>query len=263
VRLQAHTLSLAALLLAAVVSSRARAADGEWQSLAPGLWYRPWRLQTVEDAPALAGHAFRVDPRVVHMTMLDARQGGRRMATAATLREESQAYLVVNGGFFDEHEAPLGLVVGDGKQTSPLRKVDQGVFLLSMGKPSIQHTRDPLPAKIDMAVQVGPRLVVDGRAMQLKRQVSRRTSICVPGDGTVIVVVFPTPISLADLAAALVRPQADGGLGCWSALNLDGGPSTQLSVATPGLSLEIEGGSGVPNGLAILPRSGGPSTPPP
>jgi uncharacterized protein YigE (DUF2233 family) len=216
-----------------------------------------------DDLPVVEAHVFRADPRIVHMTVLDARRGERNVARVALLREESQAYLVVNGGFFDEKAKPLGLVVGDGRQTSPLRKVDQGVFVISMGKPTIVHSRDPLPSPIDAAIQSGPRLVVDGRALQLKPQVSRRSSLCLPGDGTVMVVVVPRPVSLPDLARSLVRQPADGGLGCWSALNLDGGPSTQLSVATSALKLEIEGGWGVPNGIAILPRSATPQGPPP
>ena len=206
---------------------------------------------------------FRADPRIVRMTVLDARRIDRGVARVSVLRQESQAYLVVNGGFFDEKAQPLGLVVGDGRQTSPLRKVDQGVFVISMGKPAILHSRDPLPVSLDAALQSGPRLVVDGRALQLKPQVSRRSSICLPGDGTVMVVVFPLPVSLSDLAQNLVRHPADGGLGCWSALNLDGGPSTQLSVATPALNLEVEGGWGVPNGIAILPKSAAPQGSPP
>jgi uncharacterized protein YigE (DUF2233 family) len=202
----------------------------------------------------MMGHVFRADPRTVHMTVLDARRPDRAVAPVSTLREEAGAHLVVNGGFFDENAQPLGLVVGDGKQTSPLRNVDQGIFLISMGKPLIQHSRDPLPSAIETALQSGPRLVVSGRVLRLKPQVSRRTCLCLPGDGTVMIVVLPTPVSLSALAQNLVRPSSDGGLGCWSALNLDGGPSTQLSVTAPGLNLEIEGGWGVPNGLAILPK---------
>lgn len=244
---------------AATDDSRASA----WTALAPGLWYRPWKLERAADQPELTGHVFRADPRVVHMTVLDARRDERRLATVASLRRESRAYVVVNGGFFDENARPLGLVVGDGKESSPLRKVDQGLFLISMGRPVIQHTRDPLPAPIETALQSGPRLIVDGRALQLKPQVSRRTCVCLPGDGTVMIVVFPTAASLSELADGLVRAPAEGGLGCWSALNLDGGPSTQLSVATPTLALEIEGGWGVPNGLAILPKSEAQQSPSP
>jgi exopolysaccharide biosynthesis protein len=266
-RLPVHRLAFACALVAFALFAHTRAADEprstEWTALTPGLWYRPWIIETNEEGSSFDGHVFRIDPRIVHMTVVDARRPDRTVARAATMRSEAQAYLVVNGGFFDENAHPLGLVVGDGKEMSPLRKVDQGLFLISMGKPVIQHARDPLPAGVETALQSGPRLVVNGRALQLKPQVSRRTSICLPGDGTVMLVVFPTAISLSDLAASLARPTADGGLGCWSALNLDGGPSTQLSVATPALHLEIEGGWGVPNGLAILPKSTAPTATPP
>ncbi len=251
---------LVSLLASAVKAEEPRAT--EWTALAPGLWYRSWQVPT-DDGPSVESHVFRADPRIVRMTVLDARRADRSVARVAVLRQEAQAYLVINGGFFDEKAQPLGLVVGDGKQTSPLRKVDQGVFVISMGKPMILHSSDPLPAPIDAALQSGPRLVVDGRALQLKPQVSRRSSICLPGDGTAMVVVVPRPVSLSDLAHSLVRQTGDGGLGCWSALNLDGGPSTQLSVATQALSLEVEGGWGVPNGIAILPKSATPQGPSP
>lgn len=247
--------ALAAVVAAAHGTATEESRASPWTALAPGLWYRPWKLERAAEHAELGGHVFRADPRVVHMTVLDARRGDRRVATVASLREESRAYVVVNGGFFDENARPLGLVVGDGKETSALRRVDQGLFLISMGRPVIQHTRDALPTPIDAALQSGPRLVVDGRALQLKPQVSRRTCVCLPGDGTVMIVVFPMAVSLSELADGLVAPAAEGGLGCWSALNLDGGPSTQLSVATPTLTLDVEGGWGVPNGLAILPRS--------
>jgi hypothetical protein len=262
-----YRLAFAVALMAFVPLARTRAADEprstEWNALTPGLWYRPWNIERSDEGSSLDGHVFRADPRIVHMTVVDARRPDRTVARAETMRSESQAYVVINGGFFDENAHPLGLLVGDGKEMSPLRKVDQGLFLISMGKPIIQHTRDPLPPGVETALQSGPRLVVNGKALQLKPQVSRRTSICLPGDGTVMLVVFPTAISLSDLAEALARPVAEGGLGCWSALNLDGGPSTQLSVATPALHLEVEGGWGVPNGLAILPKTAAPTAPPP
>jgi len=243
-------------------ASGEEARSAAWTSLAPGLWYRRWPVDVGEGA-VLEGHVFRADPRILHMTVIDARRANRKIAPVTELRHEAQAYVVVNGGFFDENAQPLGLVVGDGKQTSPLRKVDQGLFLISSGRPSIQHSRDPLPSAIETGLQSGPRLVVDGRVLPLKPQTSRRTSVCVPGDGTVLIVVFTAPISLVDLATNLARPTAEGGLGCWSALNLDGGPSTQLSVATPSLTMEVEGGWGVPNALAILPKTPVPPTPTP
>lgn len=247
---------LAAILLLGTLAAPARADEpvrSQWTALASGLWYRSWSIDAGEDSPA-TGHAFRADPRAVRLTVLDARRDGRRAARVDALREESGAYLVVNGGFFDEQNRPLGLLVGDGRERSPLRKVDQGVFFIAEGRPMIQHTRDPLPWPLETAIQAGPRLVVDGRALQLKQQQSRRTSICLPGDGNVIIVVFPAAVSLADLAEHLVKPPASGGLGCWAALNLDGGPSTQASLSTPAMALEVHGGWPVPDALAVLPR---------
>lgn len=246
---------LLALLLAAALAAFAEdGARPEWTTLAPGLWYRAWVVTRSPEAAEVVGHVFRADPRLVRVTVLDARGPGRSVATAQVLRAESGSYLVVNGGFFDPENRPLGLLVGDGKTHSKLRRVDQGVFLIADGKPVIQHTRDALPEKLETAIQAGPRLIVDGRPLRLKPQASRRTSICLPGDGTVLIVVFPTAVSLADLAGHLAMHPSRGGLGCWEALNLDGGPSTQLSVATAEMSLEVEGGWPVPNGLAILPR---------
>ena len=225
----------------------------EWTTLVTGVWHLGWGTRREADGVLIRGNAFRIDPRGVHITMLDARSGERSGALVQTLREESGAYLVVNASFFDPENRPLGLVIGDRIEQSKLRSLDQGIFLISDGRPRIQHSRDPLPERIDVALQAFPRLVVEGRVLKLKGKRSRRTALCVPGDGSVIIVVIPQAVSLLDLATNLARPITEGGLGCWDALNLDGGPSTQLSLQTPPLSLEIPGAWPVPNALAILP----------
>lgn len=247
-------------LIAAVVAACLVPSSGEsqsdrphWDVLAPGLWYRRWTLPTSGTEIPPEAHVFRVDPRTARITVLDARRSGRRVATAATLREERGAWLVMNGGFFDPENKPLGLVIGEAGETSPLRNLDQGVFVVDAGVPRVQHASEPVPARPEVALQAWPRLVVDGRPLQLKPQRSRRSVICVPGDGSVLLLVLETPTSLQAIATEIAKPPTEGGLGCWSALNLDGGPSTQLSLKTPTVSLEIEGGWGVPNGLAVLP----------
>jgi uncharacterized protein YigE (DUF2233 family) len=226
----------------------------QWTVIAPGLWYRSWPVPIEFGEGPLAGHVFRVDPRIARVQVLDARRDDRRTARVATLREESSSVLVINGGFFDAQNKPLGLVISQSGETSPLRRLDQGIFLIAGGVPKIQHASDPIPPNVEAALQTWPRLVVGGRALRLKPQKSRRSAICVPGDGTVLLLVFERPISLQDLATALAVAPQDGGLGCWTAVNLDGGPSTQLSLKTPAMSLEIEGGWPVPNAVAVTPR---------
>jgi len=54
-------------------------------------------------------------------------------------------------------------------------------------------------------------------------------------------------------ARFLADPPDKGGLGCRDALNLDGGPSTQLVAKLPTLALSEPRGWGVPNALVVVP----------
>jgi len=80
----------------------------------------------VEEDSVIEGHVFRADPRILHVTVIDARRADRRRprsphaARGAGVRRRQR-------GFFDEKAEPLGLVVGE-ENNQPLRKVDQGVF---------------------------------------------------------------------------------------------------------------------------------------
>jgi hypothetical protein len=63
-----------------------------------------------------------------------------------------------------------------------------------------------------------------------------------------------TKVETTAFARFLADPPDQGGLGCRDALNLDGGPSTQLVAKLPALSLSLPGGWGVPNALVVVPR---------
>jgi uncharacterized protein YigE (DUF2233 family) len=176
-------------------------------------------------------------------------------ATAAEARRERGAVAVVNGGFFDEHRAPLGLRLADGETRAALRtRADWGVLMLSSEKARIVHTRDFTAASaattppITDAIQVGPRIVVDGLPTRLKPQLARRTAVALDRDGkTLTLVLVSDGIEANDLGARLAAAGFD------TALMLDGGPSTQLSLDVGNTRLEIPGGYGVPDLLAIVP----------
>jgi hypothetical protein len=75
-------------------------------------------------------------------------------------------------------------------------------------------------------------------------------------EGSVVVLVVSTKAETTAFARFLADPPDKRGLGCWDALNLDGGPSTQLVVKLPTLALSSPRGSGIPNALVVAPGKG-------
>ena len=176
--------------------------------------------------------------------------------TAAELRRESGAALVVNGGFFDTDGRSLGLRVASGRQIIKLRAVvDWGVLVIRDGRADIVHSRDFAAAAaasppMTAAIQVGPRILVDGKPPPLKPQAARRTAVALDPSGRYLtVVVARARIEAGALARLLER------LGFHRALMLDGGPSTQLSTKLgAAFTLDIAGGYAVPDLLLIRSR---------
>ncbi len=171
--------------------------------------------------------------------------------TAAQLRTRTGAAAVVNGGFFDEHRAPLGLRIASGATRSTLRpNADWGVLLLSDGLARIVHTRELTGLAASGAIQVGPRLVVTGAALGLKPQRARRTAVALDHGGhRLTLVIVDAPIDANELAQRLAAA------GFEAALALDGGPSTQLTLAVGKTKVDVAGGYPVPDLLLIAPKA--------
>ena len=81
-----------------------------------------------------------------------------------------------------------------------------------------------------------------------------RSVVCIQGDGRPVVVQVSGGLSLYEVGEMLSSPDADGGLGCERAINLDGGPSSQISVLAGGIGLEVTGLWKVPNSLLLTAR---------
>ena len=190
----------------------------------------------------------------VHIVALRVAPSRIRIATGSFLkadewRRRSKALAAVNGGFFDESGRALGLRVSRGRKKTALRSANWGVFYVRNKRATIVHTRDfKMHKDIREAVQCGPRLVVGGKPTDLKAQWARRTGIGVARDGRVVLAVADGEMSLRDWAALWAAPN---GLNCRTALNLDGGTSTQLSLKTPRRALEITGPNHVSDALII------------
>lgn len=207
-----------------------------------GLHYR-W----VEVPGSGPGHLLDVDLSVAQVRVLDARDLGEKALTARQFAERTGAAAVVNGPFFDVDGAPLGLLVVDGQQRIKLRPVDWGVLALRTGRASIVHTDQwTEPPDVRGAIQVGPRLVVGGKPLALKKQVARRTVACLKNETSLTLAVLPRPTAATSLARWLAKE------GCADALNLDGGPSTQLYFHSGSDEVEELGGVPIPVALGVF-----------
>lgn len=211
----------------------------DWRSLRPGLDYEK------EEA-----HLFRIDPKKFRIDILLASDSQAAALTADRYRERSGAVFVINGGFFDETFRSLGLLQRHGETINPLRKTNWGIFLLG-GKegrePKIILPKQWRPDGVSMAIQVGPRLVVDGKIPSFKESTpSRRSAIGISPEGAVVIALSESPLMLREWATLLQKY-------CVQALNLDGGGSSQLSAKLPNFSLKVEGATGVTNAIAVFP----------
>jgi len=208
----------------------------------PGLLYRTASLSDGDSA-----HVLVVDLGKAGLRVLDARDYGETALSARRFAQLSGATAVVNASFFDVDGSPMGLLVVDGEQRLPLRPVDWGVLAIDGQGARIVHTDDFVAGEgLQQAVQSGPRLVVDGVEVDLKRQVARRTAACVLDDGRVELVVVSASVLASDLASYLRTS------GCRDALNLDGGPSTQLYLKRGDVEVNVTGGTPVPIALGVF-----------
>lgn len=198
--------------------------------------------------------AARVDPRRLRLRVVTAPKARASWPHADEVARRHVALAAINGGYFDDQNRPLGLLVSDGKVINRLRRADWGVFALRGGRAEVVHTRRFAGLDgVDQAVQCGPRLVADGRPTQLKTSLpDQRAAVGVDDQGRVLLAATTRGfVSLAEFAALLARPVAAGGLGCRDATNLDGGPSAQLCI--PGAA-DLRGVYGMPTHLIVVRR---------
>lgn len=224
-----------------------------------GVEYARLRVPATEEAAAIEGHAFRVDLEQAGVRVLPA--GGPTVRRdVRTITRALPSAIAINGSFFDEEQRAMGLVVDEGRLISRRRYRAWGALVVKGRRGNVMmgsHVKlDDGPT---LVLQGFPRLVVDGEVGRLQQERARRTAVCLAGPHdaggyrTLTLVVTSSRVGLEDLAHFLALPARHGGMGCSEALNLDGGPSTQLVARLGELTVEVAGGSGVPNALAVLP----------
>jgi hypothetical protein len=228
----------------------ARGEPPRFATLAPGIRHATFQVRA-EDAEAFSGHAFRIDLDVAELRLVPA-GGPLSRRTVEEIVAPYPAVVAINASFFDKEGRAMGLAVDEGRLIASGKRQSWGALVVKDKKALIVlggDINDHLAHRL--IVQGIPRLVVGGKVQQLKRQLAERTAVC--AQDNVIVLVVSTKAETTAFARFLADPPEKGGLGCEFALNLDGGPSTQLVVKLPALALSLPGGWGVPNALVVAP----------
>ena len=248
-------LYVSAVLLGAIsaVPSSVRGQPPRFLAVAPGIAHATFEVRSGDIEP-FSGHAFKVDLELTELRLVSA--GGVSLRqTVKQIVAPYPAVVAVNASFFDKDGRAMGLATDDGRLIVASKLQNWGALVVDG-----TNARIVLGADIHshlahrLIVQGIPRLVIGGAIPRLKPQVAERTAVC--AEGSVVIIVVATKVETTAFARFLADPPEKGGLGCMDALNLDGGPSTQLVVKLPTLALSLPGGWGVPNALVVAPGKG-------
>lgn len=248
--MRAWRYSWAIFVLAFVIVGErlADAAAPTWQAVANGIELGHVTVGAGADAVTVV--AVRVNPHHCALRVVDYWSGGKRaVKTAADACPKTGAAL--NAGFFDEHGDPMGLLIEDGKRVrKAITSSNWGVFLLINGHtPRIQLASAPLPCGVTQAVECKPRLVINGAIPNFKAaSPTRRSAIGIDAQGRMLLAATDGRLTMEQWATCL-----RDNLGCRNALNLDGGPSTQLAVRGK-VQQTINGGWGMPVFIIAAPK---------
>lgn len=232
------------------IFSNLYAATSDWKTITPGIAY-------LDIAPATFAswshiHVFRIDLTKNRLSLLTAQQIKKTYASAQTFAKASNALIAINGGFFDHNFDPLGLRIQNSHIISRLKPISWwGVFYIADNHAwikSMQKFRQT--PQIEMAIQSGPRLIIDGKIPHLKPGIDQRTALCITKTNNLILLVTErAAISTTQLAQYMKAPP----LACHSAINLDGGSSSQLFMHIKNLHLNVPGLTSVSDALVVTP----------
>jgi exopolysaccharide biosynthesis protein len=165
----------------------------------------------------------------------------------------------VNGGYFDEEFAPIGLRIADGQMTTPVRRARliTGVLVASSRGVQIVRAREFSPHSwASAAVQCGPFLVDRGESIRGLNgsHLARRTFAATTTNSRTLLGVC-SAVSLAELSKALAMTSLVEDVRIERALNLDGGSSTGFwFVRENGSAFSIPEQKPVRDFVGIVPK---------
>ncbi len=235
-----------------------RVAQSERET-APNELVKHWRVgvENLETGERANLHLALFEPVRATVQVIDQPAAPRH--DLAEVMTERNCLAGVNGGYFDPVDAPVGLLVSEGRVIAPLRKARllSGVLTATSTRVDIVRAAHfALSEKIKAAVQCGPLLVENAAPVAglNGERSARRTFAAVDGRGRAAL-GFCSAVSLAQLGKILCLTNVAGEMKIARALNLDGGSSSAFWCAGKEGAFSIPEQKTVRDFVAIVPRS--------
>ena len=179
--------------------------------------------------------------------------------TLAGMMKRDKCACGVNGGYFDENFAPIGLRIVNERTIAPLRRARliTGVLLASPRGVHILRTSEfSARQKITAAIQCGPFLVDSSHSVRglNASAAARRTFAATAASGRILLGIS-SEISLAKLADMLATAPVAGDSKIQRAINFDGGSSTAFWFAREnGSAFSVPEQKRVRDFVAVVPK---------
>jgi uncharacterized protein YigE (DUF2233 family) len=216
-----------------------------------------FRSSWVNQKSAQEVHLLRWNPRLAELRHLKAPQ----KQTAREFLDQSQALAVFNGGYFDNKGRPLGLLFAGGwvEKQAAGGSAFGGMLSLIGQTPRLWPVYQMSDSQYDQVrqapdlrflIQCGPRLLADSQLVSgLERNTfTRRTAIGYDDQGRLYLMATALHYTMS---FAQLQTYLKDQLKLRSALNLDGGSSTQCSIRG---QLDCPGFSPIPFALGVFAR---------
>ncbi len=240
----------------------------QWTELEQGLQYTRLEFTRQADGRNIKVAALAVDPSRFRFSLLSAPEvKGRPAAWVGEMAQTAGAVAAVNASFFLATYEPIGLLVSRGKVIHPWHAAaGSGVFRYESSGAAVEWAKEYRAGweHSELAVQAGP-LVVEPKGgpgiYQDTQKYRARTAVGMDRQGRVVLICTfrqgqdeqdLSGLDLYELMEIARLPQKQGGLGLDAALNLDGGTSSAMYVAHPGLTLDIKSANPVVNAIAVF-----------
>ena len=243
--------------ISSISANRSLSKNIKWKKIKRGIESSIFSWRNKETAFSTNVFMLRLDPDLINCKVLHQ----RKLTSAKKIAESGGAFAAINASFFDPNGRPLGLLVQNGKITQRMPQqgmLSSGIFCVKIDRPQIFHRNAFNFEGVTEAIQSFPRLIYNGRRIQQiknKHEAKRRSCISVDYKGNIIILATDTHfngISLNDLQDLLLTPE----LNIRSALNLDGGRSSQLYFKYKNANKHIVGLSDVPVFLGFFEKQG-------